>query len=273
MKKLVAIILCICMLFAVVGCDSSGTSNNTDKAENNNDNNNVECAHNYAEATCTAPKTCTNCGDTDGTALDHTYGEYVVVKNATCAAKGTKERSCSLCGNKETADIAMTDHTWTNATCASPKKCTVCGKTEGNTIPHAKAPDANWKCSDCGQTIYTDNYKYIASSDFRSIKNDYNSAVAKYAYITLYRADDKAYVLVDVYYTIGSKSFNDVILHNISDGTRIKDPVNYYEKLKDRAYGATKLYYLDVQQDLLQMLVDQYTKGYMVDGDYLNTYS
>ena len=269
MKKLAAIILCVCMLFAVVGCDSSGTTNNTDNA----DNTDVDCVHSYTDATCTTPKTCVNCGDTDGKVLDHTYGEYAVVKNATCAAKGTKERSCSLCGNKETAEIAITEHTWTNAPCASPKKCTVCGKTEGNTIPHSKVPDANWKCSDCGQTIYADNYKYIASSDFRSIKRDYSSAVAKNAYITVYRMDDKVYVLTDVYYSIGTKNFNDVILHNLTDGNSIDDPVDYYDRLADRYYGATKLYYMDLSIDIQQMLIDQYSKGYMVDGDYLNTYS
>lgn len=272
MKRFFAIILCICMLSVLIGCngsDASTSTNNNATAEDGNS----ECEHSYADATCTTPKTCTICGDTIGGTSSHTFGEYSVVKNPSCKEKGTKERTCSACGEKETVSIDMTDHTWKNATCAAPRTCTVCGKTEGNTIPHSKVPDANWKCPDCGQTVYADNYKYIASSDFRSIKRNYSSAKAQNAYVTVYRMDNKVYVLIDVYYTIGSGKYNDVILHNLSDGTQVKDPVNYYEKLKDRAYGNTKLYYLDLQQDILQMLIDQYTKGYMVSGEYLNTYS
>ena len=44
------------------------------------------CTHNYAEATCTKPKTCTLCGATTGSATGHSW------KNATC----TEPATCSV---------------------------------------------------------------------------------------------------------------------------------------------------------------------------------
>ena len=56
--------------------------------------------HDYAEATCTAPKTCKrdNCNATDGAALGHDYAE---------------------------------------ATCTTPKTCKVCSATDGNALGHS----------------------------------------------------------------------------------------------------------------------------------------
>ena len=45
----------------------------------------VECEHEWVDATCTAPKTCSKCGETEGEALGHTYVEGV----------------CSVCGANE----------------------------------------------------------------------------------------------------------------------------------------------------------------------------
>ena len=76
--------------------------------------------HTWEEATCRAPKTCTECGETEGEALSHTYanacdadcdecgsvrtpaehayGDWTVVAEATKKAEGKQERSCSVCG-------------------------------------------------------------------------------------------------------------------------------------------------------------------------------
>lgn len=54
--------------------------------------------HNYKDATCTTPKTCTSCGETEGN------------------AKG---------------------HSWKEATCTTPKVCNVCGETSGDALGHS----------------------------------------------------------------------------------------------------------------------------------------
>jgi len=80
---------------------------------------------------------------TDGTTENgthvHSFGNWVVLKEATCTAKGEKERSCS-CGEKETANIDLVAHTEVVDE-AVPATCTADGKTEGK------------HCSVCNETI------------------------------------------------------------------------------------------------------------------------
>ncbi len=62
---------------------------------------------------------------------------------ASCAAAGKTEGShCSVCGEVFTAQqvIPALEHKWQEATCASPKKCTVCGKNgrRGSAAHHGK---------------------------------------------------------------------------------------------------------------------------------------
>lgn len=99
--------------------------------------------HEWQEATCTTPKTCSTGGETEGEALGHTWVE------ATCA----EPKHCSVCGETEGEALA---HTWVEATCAEPKHCSVCGTTEGNTLEHTLT-EANYQqaatCEVCGETV------------------------------------------------------------------------------------------------------------------------
>ena len=56
--------------------------------------------HAWNDATCKAPKTCKDCGATEGDVAEHTYGEGVVVKEATKKEEGVKEFTCTVCGHK-----------------------------------------------------------------------------------------------------------------------------------------------------------------------------
>lgn len=96
--------------------------------------------HDFTEATCTAPKTCKKCGETEGDVV-HFW------KEATCAAPKT----CEKCGATEGKTKS---HSYYEATCTAPKTCRDCGATEGNPAPH------NWSeptcvtskvCSKCGK--------------------------------------------------------------------------------------------------------------------------
>ena len=86
--------------------------------------------HDWADATCTAPKTCKRCGETEGNALGHAW------KDATCTAPKT----CERCGETEGNALG---HAWKDATCTAPKTCERCGETEGNALGHA------WKDATC----------------------------------------------------------------------------------------------------------------------------
>lgn len=73
---------------------------------------------NAKEPTCvdkgyTGDKVCADCGTVleKGTEIPatgvHTYGDWTTVKEATASETGLKERVCTVCGHKETAEIPM----------------------------------------------------------------------------------------------------------------------------------------------------------------------
>lgn len=77
--------------------------------------------HTWLEATCTAPKTCAECGETEGEVVEHVWTE------ATCA----EAKKCSVCGETEGESL---EHTWTEANYQQAKKCSVCEATEGEPL-------------------------------------------------------------------------------------------------------------------------------------------
>ncbi len=125
MKRIISALLLVIMLLSLSACG---------------------CEHEWASATCTSPKTCTKCGETEGEALGHTWAE------ATC----TSPKTCTACAATEGEPIA---HTWAEATCTSPKTCTVCAATEGEPAGHEpvlqtiKGNTRTDLCSVCGETL------------------------------------------------------------------------------------------------------------------------
>ena len=96
----VCLILCVCLL---CGCG---------------------CKHEWSEAACEQPKTCSACGLTEGEALGHSW------LDATCTAP----RTCSACGAEEGEALG---HNWFDATCTAPETCGICGATQGAALNHA----------------------------------------------------------------------------------------------------------------------------------------
>lgn len=103
------------------------------------------------------PATCTKDGLTDGTKCsvcgeivkaqevikatgNHTYSAWQVTKEATCTATGTQTRTCSVCGKTETQTIAKTAHKVVTDK-AVAATCTKNGKTAGS------------HCSVCGTVL------------------------------------------------------------------------------------------------------------------------
>ena len=62
-------------------------------------------AHTWVKATCTTPKTCTECGETSGEIPGHIYGYGVVTKYPTETADGEKVYTCVDCSDKKTEII------------------------------------------------------------------------------------------------------------------------------------------------------------------------
>ncbi|MBQ8183157.1 MAG: zinc ribbon domain-containing protein [Clostridia bacterium] len=74
------------------------------------------------------------------------YGK--VTKNATCNAEGVETFTCE-CGASYTEPIRKTSHSWQSATCTTPRKCGICGATDGSALGHHYYSDG--ECSRCGQ--------------------------------------------------------------------------------------------------------------------------
>lgn len=115
--------------------------------------------HSWVKATCQSPKTCSDCGETEGSALGHDWN------SATCKAP----RTCARCGE---TDGVKKDHQWQAATCESPRKCASCGQTDGTALDHAwerATYDNPRTCSRCGETTG----RAVPSDELKRIKDIY----------------------------------------------------------------------------------------------------
>ena len=101
------------------------------------------CKHEtWKEATCTDPRTCAECGETEGVALGH------VEIAATCETPKT----CEVCGFTEGEALG---HDMVEATCEEAKHCTRCDLTEGEALGHAwqeATTELPQTCAACGIT-------------------------------------------------------------------------------------------------------------------------
>ena len=134
------------------------------------------CSHDWSEATCTAPETCTECGATRGD-LGHKWSEATCTSPKTCDECGETEGDvvhafeivvcteppvCSSCG----ALGKPTEHTWVDATCDKPKSCKVCNALDGEPMGHSTR---RGDCSRCGKYInnlaHKDGFAVVTYSD------------------------------------------------------------------------------------------------------------
>ncbi len=113
-SNILGIILIACMMMCLSGCG---------------------CEHIWEDATCIAPKTCTECNKTEGEPIAHKW------KDATCTAPKT----CTECNKTVGEPIS---HEYENATCESPKMCKNCQLTEGDSLGHKYKNDI---CERCGK--------------------------------------------------------------------------------------------------------------------------
>ena len=126
-----------------------------------------ECSHDWQDATCAAPKTCSLCGDTEGDPdpSGHALGPWAPVTAPTCTQTGSNRRDCALCDYYETAEVAAAGHRHvpviTPPTCAdggyTTHTCSVCGDTYQDTpVPPTKQHTYtdNWDsdCDVCGES-------------------------------------------------------------------------------------------------------------------------
>lgn len=126
-KKMIVLILALVCMMVLTGCF---------------------CKHEqWKDATCTDPKTCAECGKTEGEALGHVWLAATCETPRTCEqcgitdgeAKGHAmvEASCTEAKHCEQCDLVEGEalgHVWQEATTELPQTCEVCAVTEGERI-------------------------------------------------------------------------------------------------------------------------------------------
>lgn len=107
-----------------------------------------EGEHSFADATCTAPKTCAECRTTEGKALGHDLSQTAAEVPADCDTAGTTAvMACSRCDHTEGGtEIPALGHDWMSAGRIKEPTCTeagserfVCKKGDGATKDEAVA--------------------------------------------------------------------------------------------------------------------------------------
>lgn len=88
------------------------------------------------------------------TTCEHIYDESVS-QFASCVTEGVTVHMCSKCGDSYTTTVPKTSHSYADATCTTPRKCTECGEVSGSALGHSfnnATCSAPAKCSKCGET-------------------------------------------------------------------------------------------------------------------------
>lgn len=172
------------------GCHIKRSMNTVIPATNN---------HDYADATCTSPKTCKVCGVTSGDKLSHKSDAGTVTQKATCTSTGMKTYKCTLCkATIKTDTIAKVAHKYDSgvvtkkATCKATGvkiyTCSVCKGTKTETISkstsHTYSNNCDKSCNVCGKIRTVGAHKYSNSCDTtcnycsakRTIKHTYTNS-------------------------------------------------------------------------------------------------
>ena len=116
--------------------------------------------HDYAEATCTEPKTCKRCGKTVGSAFGHKVDEWTIVKEATCSSTGISEGVCTRCGEKQTKSLPKLDHTPGDWEITTPSTVSSDGSITAGIRTRS--------CTVCGAVIDAETYRLEATVSQRN---------------------------------------------------------------------------------------------------------
>ena len=84
--RILTVLLCLTLILGLCGCGCS-------------------CRHEWVDATCTEPKTCAKCGETQGEALGHTPGEWQQDEPDDVTSVIWLRQYCTVCGAEVDVDM------------------------------------------------------------------------------------------------------------------------------------------------------------------------
>ena len=229
MKKIICIVLVICILS--VPLTSCGHE------------------HDWKSATCSTPKTCNSCGETDGSSLGHSYSA---------------------------------------PTCTEPKTCTVCGQTTGSPLEHTYELGICTVCNELSPSAKKDQLAISEEiiKDLETLETYCYAQTLAYQnawYFAIYKAEDYySYdaILADFSkkIAIDSDYVNDAIIDYLEDIGMETKQINGVAVLRTNsgalavAERAIELRYgmVDSCNDLISKITDNLRKinGKVIGNDY-----
>lgn len=185
--------------------------------------------HTWADATCTQPRHCIQCGATDGEPLGHDYQEKDVA--ATCTEGGKRVYTCSRCHDTYSEDdgTPATGHTpgaWTvdSASLKMVQKCQTCGETlDSRDLTRDDVDQAL-----AGQPVTLDSCRKIVNSDV------YKALYPDMIYLTVTNHSDKPVKYVNLQvcswdqngYPVATKMAYDFSGRDLDSSSLILDDAN-----------------------------------------------
>ena len=209
------------------------------KAINDKYANCVDGNHDYADATCTTPKTCSVCGATDGEALDHAWTVTYEWSNDNSTCTATR-----VCGNDSTHNVSETVAaavTTTDGTCIAEAKTTYTADFEAawaedqTEVVTGELGDHSWKSEPDSSVppVYDEETKKWSQGVYTYSCNNCPETVTIYAD----RADYSEYdALLKAYEDIVN---DDEVWSSLTDET-IDDLTEFKKKLDEIAQDYTK---------------------------------
>lgn len=153
-----------------------------------------ECTHEWADATCKAPKTCVKCNATEGGVGDHVYTDATCENAQECKYCGVwyglplghkydpatcyKPKTCQRCGKQ----VGEVSHAYCDATCTNPITCENCGQQMGGPIGHSPVTvvvdptcslDGSYttSCTECDEILESGVISKIGHGDLEYVYN------------------------------------------------------------------------------------------------------
>ena len=204
LKKVISLLLAICMIFCLSACGiietSSNTTNTPSESQTDTPQNTDEIASTETE---------------NGQVSSNTEEEKE--NNTQTQTPVTQSKPTS------TTDQSTHTHSYSNATCTSPKTCTRCRQTSGGALGHNYV---NNKCSRCGKT--DPNSLPVGIEQLHVIDSGYNCSYInsniedtfgnKYVgYYRFYENNEPAYAIFNLNYEYSNFSCD--IITNRKDAT------------------------------------------------------
>ena len=171
----------------------------------------ASCGHEHvwSNATCTTPKTCYNCGETEGDVNEHSFGAWQETVKGDCyTISSEQKRICYDCQYEETKTLSPS-HNYSNGVCTKCEKPLIENMTLGDDVRKYKATLMNKE----NVSVYGITWKDIVAAE---TPNTYHCKIG----FSVYQYDYSSYIYegdyVDLKYVITDSSDNIVLEKTVS---------------------------------------------------------